>query len=399
MKEIIIRTSFVMTSAGCRSVIGIRRGQDTIRSLFYDFSGPVLPQKPMTDDFAVLAVFPFAMQRGANIRCEGRVSREQIERLEELQDAWALLHPDRFQKISVVADEEVELPKPANRDAVVAYSGGLDATFAVHAHRRGLLGRRQDNLRVAVMIHGFDIRLDRLAAFARAAEIGGNILKGYDVPLTTVRTNWRELRAPWEQSFMFGVASVLQQFSGTVSRGVIAADQAYAGEVLGWGSNSVTNPLVGNSGFPIDFTGAGYTRTNKARALRGEHSVLENLRVCYQNPDNAFNCGRCEKCVRTKLNFMVSGAASIPALGEWPTVSEVDRLIVDNPAAINLYRDLLENGDWSGHADLRSAVKRLVSPSDFDRRRQKVVKGAMGMRQRLNHFYRKHILQMSPGAW
>ena len=35
---------------------------------------------------------------------------------------------------------------------------------------------------------------------------------------------------------------------------------------------------------------------------------MRHLRVCWQNPDNAYNCGRCEKCFRTMLDLWVVGA-------------------------------------------------------------------------------------------
>jgi 7-cyano-7-deazaguanine synthase in queuosine biosynthesis len=360
--ELIIATEFSETETGCVSRIRLQGGGKDLPSIFYDFRGPILPRRPLTDDFAVLAVLPYAMCHGLAIRCEGRVSREQLERLEEAQDAWLLWHPDRFQRVSLRAAEEVELPKPADRHAVIAYSGGLDATFALHAHCRGLLGRREDRLRTAVMVHGLDVPLGQTEAFSSAAERGSQILKTYGIPLTTVRTNWRELRAPWEQSHIFAVSSVVHQFSGVVSRAVIAADEPYDREVLGWGSNSITNHLVGNAGFPIDFTGAGYSRTAKAKALGSEAAVLQNLRVCWQNPEHSRNCGTCEKCIRTKLNFYLTGASDVAALGPPPTVKELDRLVLKSEITISYFENLLQEGDWSGYEDLRIAVIRLLKP-------------------------------------
>ena len=34
---------------------------------------------------------------------------------------------------------------------------------------------------------------------------------------------------------------------------------------------------------------------------------VENLRVCWQGVLNDRNCGKCEKCIRTKLNFLACG--------------------------------------------------------------------------------------------
>ena len=39
-----------------------------------------------------------------------------------------------------------------------------------------------------------------------------------------------------------------------------------------------------------------------------DRDALGWLRVCYRNPDQAYNCGRCEKCVRTMLSLHALGA-------------------------------------------------------------------------------------------
>lgn len=399
-KEIVIGTAFGETSNGVRSTINFRDHAGESLSLFYDFSGRFLPSAPPTNDFAVISLLPHAMKVGADIRCEGRVSREQLARIEEAQDAWVMWRPDLFRKISIFADEEVDSAAPANRDAVLAYSGGLDATFALHAHRKGLLGRRQNNLRAGVMVHGFDVLLDRPDIFAKSSELGARILESYGLPLTTVRTNWRDIRGlPWDTVFIFAISSVMHQFSGVVSRAVVAADDAYNGEALGWGSNSITNPLMGHFGFPIEFAGGGYTRTNKAKAFASNPVVLSNLRVCFQNPADGHNCGRCEKCIRTKLNFIAAGIGPVACLGDPPSRAEIDRLVIDKPAVLSLYRDILDSGgDWPGHEELRDALRRIVFSSKWERSRRRLVETPAKLSRRLTRFYRKHILR-DPDLW
>jgi hypothetical protein len=35
---------------------------------------------------------------------------------------------------------------------------------------------------------------------------------------------------------------------------------------------------------------------------------MEWLRICFANPDGAYNCGRCEKCLRTMISLRIAGA-------------------------------------------------------------------------------------------
>ena len=47
-------------------------------------------------------------------------------------------------------------------------------------------------------------------------------------------------------------------------------------------------------------------RLEKLQTILNETpDLLENLRVCYLNPDGALNCGRCEKCLRTQLQLLI----------------------------------------------------------------------------------------------
>jgi hypothetical protein len=358
---IVVRTKFDNNAGQFRSQIDATvRGEEAV-SVFYEFSGAVLPKTPRTNDFAALAMLPFAMAKGQSLHIEGRVHREQLEKLEECQDAFSLWHPDKFKKISISADEEVPTQLRQGRDAVIAFSGGLDASYALHAHCRGLIGRRSNEIRAGILIHGFDIPLKQTAYFEQAEAAALASLGHYGVPLTRVRTNWTNLRAPWRQSFIFAVASVLHQFSEVSSRAVIATDEAYDGEVLGWGSNSVTNQMMGFAGFPIDFTGGGVSRTLKARALARESAVLDHLRVCTKLLGEGANCGRCEKCIRTKLNFLAGAGLDLPRLRGRPTPEDIRAIVIGHETALSLYKELLHRGDWSGIRDLESAVQDLVA--------------------------------------
>lgn len=335
-------------------------GEDDV-SVFYEFTGAALPEIPRSVDFALLAMLPFAMARGQDLHLEGAVHREQLERLEECQDAFSLWHPDKFIKVAISADEELPTAVHEGRDAVIAFSGGLDASYALHAHCRNLLGRRSNTIRAGVLIHGFDVRLKQAIHFEKAKAAARASLSHYGVPLTCVRTNWTTLGAPWRQSFIFALASVMHQFQSVSSRAVIASDEAYDGEVLGWGSNSVTNPLMSFPGFPIDFTGAGVSRTLKARALAHEMPVLDHLRVCTKPLGEGENCGRCEKCIRTKLNFLAGAGLDLPRLHNRPRPDDIRALDIHHAAALALYQELLRNGDWTGLTELESAVEDLVA--------------------------------------
>jgi hypothetical protein len=46
----------------------------------------------------------------------------------------------------------------------------------------------------------------------------------------------------------------------------------------------------------------------KTKAIAEFPVVVRNLRVCFETPENGYNCGRCEKCYRTMVGLRVAGA-------------------------------------------------------------------------------------------
>jgi hypothetical protein len=90
--------------------------------------------------------------------------------------------------------------------------------------------------------------------------------------------------------------------------------------------------------------GGGTTRTEKVRTIGGLRSVRENLRVCWQGDQLGRNCGRCEKCVRTKVNFLAAGHGVAPALGPLEP-GELRGLTIGSVGALGVYRELLDDTD------------------------------------------------------
>lgn len=354
-----INTRFEVTATKSISTINFTDGTGQNGQIFYEFEGRDRPMEKPCGNFALVAMLPYAMAHGLDIEISEPVDLDLLEALEENQDAWLRWHPSYFKPIKINASCISAPSLPKDRTAIMAFSGGLDATYALHMNRRGLLGQRSVDVNGAVLIHGFDLPLDKPEWFVSAKKSAGTITDSYSVPLTTARTNWRDLGLDWERCFIFGVSAVMHQFKSKFGYAVIAADEAYEGEVLGWGSNSITNQMMSGVSFPLRFVGAGMSRTGKAARLSNEPAVLQNLRVCWEYPEEG-NCGHCEKCVRTKLNFLASGVQSVPALGSVVTVDEVGKVRLQNAATYNLYKELLVEGDWSEYSEIKKSLSMLV---------------------------------------
>lgn len=338
----------------CRVMV---QGPEVESILWWEFSGESLPAGPPPNwDGVAVALVCLAMASGEDLHIAGAMSKEQLAGLEEYQDAWTLLRPDLFKRVTLSADREVAgAHQFVHPNATFAFSGGVDATFQMLAHRRGILGHRSASVVRAVLVHGLDIPLEMSAAFDVAAQGAARMLSGWGVPLARVRTNWRDFCPDWEMCFGSGVAAVLHLFAGDTDAGYLAADAPYGTEVLTFGSNSVTNRMLGGA-FRIESSGFGYTRTQKCMHLLTEPSVLGDLRVCWEAPATGKNCGRCEKCTRTKLNFAACGEYDIPALGPLD-VADIEGMVFGSPAQLAYLDDIISHGSHLSQ-EMLSAVKK-----------------------------------------
>ena len=125
--EIHIATeSEVTNNQFCNTILIRRRGRRE-RRIFYRYSEPDFPGTSNSQNYAVVAVLPYAMATGLDIRCFGPVDADLIEQLEECQDAWAMWRPDLFRVIRILPDTIAPSRLPTSRKAIIAFSGGLDS--------------------------------------------------------------------------------------------------------------------------------------------------------------------------------------------------------------------------------------------------------------------------------
>jgi hypothetical protein len=330
--------------------------------IFFEIVGPDAPRQEPNGHFAIAAVLPLAMAHGCPLHYRGNADADYLATIEEYMAAWHRWLPHRFQPVAVTADQESTGRARQGRRAIMAFSGGLDSTFALHAHKRDLLGRRGLDIQAAALIQGFDLTVDDQKAFDKARGHAEAVLDSYGVRLNVVRTNWREAAIDWEMTHVLGLATVLHLFHRSFDHGVFADDDAYDTQVTPWSSNAITNQLLGSVGFPIRSTGASWFRTEKATILGANPVVLEHIRVCYHRPELGENCGACEKCLRTKLNFRAAGVRCVPALGPPVTVDDVRNIQVPRGKA-HRYVDVLERGRWDPGDPIYAEVKALVGRS------------------------------------
>ena len=67
------------------------------------------------------------------------------------------------------------------------------------------------------------------------------------------------------------------------------------------------DPLWSTEAVEIVHDGCGQTRVEKIKYISQNETVMKNLRYCWENRDVEYNCGKCEKCLRTATCLEIAG--------------------------------------------------------------------------------------------
>ena len=89
--------------------------------------------------------------------------------------------------------------------------------------------------------------------------------------------------------------------------------------------------------------GSRFSRLQKVRDIAGWPTALEALRPCPAKPRVQANCGKCEKCLRTRLELLAAGVEETGAFG--PSFTPIELWEDAAPSDVGdrgiFYQDLL----------------------------------------------------------
>ena len=286
----------------------------------------------LMDPFVIGALLK-AMEDGATLKAHGPVSGSLLDNLEEYQLIFSIWFPEKYTRIEIEADREVEEEK-VNNKVMLSFSGGVDGAFSAlnHILRRGPIKRKLFDIDTILYIEGFDVNIDYDAECQRVVERNQRLFSDRrDLRFLNVRTNLKYLLSikKFWTSHACVLASTAYLFRKICGGCLVGSSHSYR-HLSPWGSHPLTDRLLSSNSFEI-YHDMVFTRVEKLKALFAWPEALANLKVCWEGqyrydtpPDT--NCCSCDKCVRTMLAFRALGHEIPPSFPGDLTLEKVEGL-------------------------------------------------------------------------
>lgn len=285
-------------------------GPDDAFDLWFRSSGARLTAAP---EAFVTAALPVAMGHGVALRAPGRVSPRFAESIDRWQRTFAAWLPDELSPTTVEA--KTRRPRPPSTGVGAFFTGGVDSFYTVLEHRERLDG--------LVYVWGYDLPLEQWPELRQEVAVGVRTAAAeLEVPLVEIETNlhdWSDLHgAAWGTTYhAVALAAVAHLLTPSFGELLVGSTYTYR-DLFAWGSTPITDPLLGSDLMTITHDGCEADRVERIRRIAESDVALRHLRVCWENRDLSYNCGVCEKCIRTMIALQICGkldqCATLPAI-------------------------------------------------------------------------------------
>ena len=256
--------------------------------------------------FAAALLLP-SMKQGEDLIIQGCISEQLYNGMDAVMRevlGWDLgLKPIEIRADAVSADTH-----DPQRTASF-FSGGVDSFYTYLKHKNDPAGAGR--VESFILVNGFDVDRRNTQLWKRALTNIKVIAAAENVELVIVRTNIQRLVEPillWDYTHGGCLAAVGLFLRGAFRRIYIPSTHS-VGEQIPWGSNLALDGHWSTERTVFVHDGTEATRINKVISQIAQSPIaLDHLRVCYQNEKGAYNCGRCDKCLRTMVNLYIAGS-------------------------------------------------------------------------------------------
>jgi hypothetical protein len=290
-----------------------------------------------------------------------RVLRTQRE-FQAIQAVWSLdweFGEPPLREVEVVAPPCALLAAPQRTGRIAAFfSGGVDSWSTVLAN---------PDLTDLIFVRGLDLIPGAAHQEELADEVEARLREAAEalsLPLHVVDTNLRELSdkfVRWEAYYPCALASVALFFEPLFERVLIAGELDHESQIP-VGASRMVDQLWSTERLEIVDDGGRFSRQQRIEMIVDHPIVQQTLRVCWENPDGAYNCGRCRKCLQTMISLEALGA--LDRITTFPPGLDLD-LLPDCPIEFRMHlafwEEVLDATRAARRPDLERAVGATVT--------------------------------------
>ena len=212
--------------------------------------------------------------------------------------------------------ETVRYPSQDGR-AACFLSGGVDSLSNFCRNVTTYPPDHPKRFKSAIYVYGMDVgdpnKPARLDIFDQSRASLQAFTSKYGCELVPVYTNARDLEPNWVfyQDYQHGplMAGTAHSLSGKITDFSVAFD-FHVNTYEPYGSHPHFNKYFSSSFMRAEGVMDAYQRHEKYQFFKAMPEALTVLRVCYMMPDiqdNQINCGKCKKCLLTKMGLLANG--------------------------------------------------------------------------------------------
>ena len=251
--------------------------------------------------FAAALLIP-SMRRGEDLIIDGSISRELYNGLKQIMKimvGWNIGVSTIKIKAKKITPDKFKPTKTASM-----FSGGVDSFYTYLSNKK-----KGNKIDYFILINGFDIELDNPDLWTSTFETVKKIADHEKVGLITVESNLYRLVGPvysWDYSSGGCLASVMILLRKGLKK-VYYPSSYRTDQLFPAGSHPLIDKYWSAEKLKVIHDGGTVSRFDKTQFIAKNKLVSEYLRVCYKNHKDIYNCGRCDKCLRTMIGLYIAG--------------------------------------------------------------------------------------------
>ena len=309
------------------------------------------PPRPVyhLGDVAVCALLFSAMHQSSDLYLPDTltVSPQLLGQIEQIQTIFVAWYPQQLHKITLHCRSAPA--KVSEAGVGCFFSGGVDSCYSAVLN--------QASISHLVFIHGIDMQLHNQVLMQQVMQENQRMADVLGKPLLVVTSNVRKFCTDRGLSWLIGQGGGLASIAHLLAFEQMLIPASHTDtELFPFGSHPLTDPLFSNEMVALIHDGA-VRRSDKIRYLSSHPLIMDRLRVCWQ--DRGYNCGECEKCLRTMLTLALLNIRS-KALPVLTDLQAFKRLRLHGDSEASYVYDSYRLACELNHPSLRAPLKWLI---------------------------------------